>query len=528
MSLYKLLIVDDEPSARNGLINIIDWNQLNIEIIDTASDGEEAFNLIDTHRPHIVITDIQMPKLSGLDLIKKTLEHDIKTNFIILSGYDDFCYAQKAIGYKVGSYLLKPLKATALRQELQTILKTIAIDSKHKITQREANLGQTARVEKFFNMLIDHSDSPESLDSNMLASLNLSLPTTDLRCCVFSISGTSDYSPSLISFLTRNILKDIFIQHESVTFERQGEIILVLSDFAHTSEALDALCMQVHDVLFEYYQLNTIVGIGDLSPRLADIHFSYQTAKHNCAYSLYDSTNIIFRTPAYTKDSHSIPQISSIDTSPLIDAILRIDTQDIEKEAKSLLTQLFYIETPPPNYLKGMCSYIFMDVLKKIKNYPMETDISILCHNHITLAKSYKSIENFMLDYFLHISQTLHEENLLIDDPIIHTIKDYVVEHIEEKILLKDIAKHVHLSENYLTILFKKKTGDSFRDYVLRIKIERAKTILQTENITINELSMQLGYSDYRSFNRVFKRFTGETPSNYYSKYHKGKVHENN
>ncbi len=528
MSLYKLIIVDDEPSVRQGLVNLIDWKQLDIEVIGTASDGEEAFCLINTYRPHIVITDIQMPKLSGLDLIKKTLEYNIKTKFIILSGYDDFCYAQKAITYKVGSYLLKPLKASRLQQELHDIIRSINTDSRQQATQRQATLGQSARIDKFFNMLIDHSESYDTMDSTTFESLNVLLPTTDLRCCIFSISNTSDYAPSLVSFLIRNILKDIFSTIESLTFERQGEIILLLPDNAYSQEEMDTLCMQAHDVLLSYFQLEIIIGIGEQSPRLSDIHFSYQSAKHNLAYSLYDSKTKIFRTPMPHKTSISVPQISSIDTYALIDSILRIDIDAIEKETQALLEKLFYIEMPPPDYIKGMCSFIFMDVLKKIKNYPLETDVSSICHRHITMATTYTDIHSFIMLYFIQIAKTLRDQNLLVDDPVIQSIKDYVELHIDEKILLKDIAKHVHLSENYLTILFKKKTGDSFRDYVLRIKIERAKALLKATNYTINEISQQLGYSDYRSFNRVFKRFTGQTPSTYYSEFHKGKTYENN
>ncbi len=110
----SLLIVDDEPSIRNGLANAIHWENIRINVIGVASDGFEAVNMIHTLKPHIVITDIRMPNCDGLELIRIVREENIPCKFIILSGYDDFKYAQTAIKYQVFSYLLKPIQINEL------------------------------------------------------------------------------------------------------------------------------------------------------------------------------------------------------------------------------------------------------------------------------------------------------------------------------------------------------------------------------------------------------------------------------
>ena len=181
-----LLIADDEASIRNGLSTVVPWEQFGVIIVGTVQNGEEAYDIIKKYQPDIVITDIRMPGMSGLELIEKVKQENILTNFIILSGYDDFEYAQKAIQLGAKNYFLKPIKIDDLVTEIQHLKETI-LQSGH-INSFTAYLNMKSDPkEKFMKQLIKNEFHSYEQIKDEIQRLNLALEDSPYRVMVFSI-----------------------------------------------------------------------------------------------------------------------------------------------------------------------------------------------------------------------------------------------------------------------------------------------------------------------------------------------------
>lgn len=532
MTYLNLLIVDDEPAARTGLSQLLEWNTLNINLIGTAKDGNDAYNIIKEKHPDIVIVDINMPNCTGLELIELTIAAGLSINYIILSGYDDFSYAQKAISLNVFSYLLKPVKKERLLEEINKLIHHLnKIENQSNITSRAVNKGKKALKSQFFNTLMDYSLRDENELMSNHADLNIKVPLDNLR--VFSylykfdstrgISGFSEDDQRLFRFSLKNIIFEIFEEYALECIEKDPKIIsFIISSTQCDIDELEKLCRESIECIYRFGKVSIVVGISKPISHIRELGLAYQSSIESLSYRIYSKSKQVY-TPNNFSTASQAMQVTTIDTSDIYDAIIRVDFDLIKITIIDFLAKLFYTETPPPQYLKGMCVYLIIDIQKKLSQYDLCIDLSMEHQSYITNADSFEEIQNYIIQLFCTYSLELKDNNLLINDSVIEEVKSYLQKNLHQKVLLSDIAEKIHISESYLAAYFKKKTGESFREYVINVKMEIAKTALQTTNKSISEISQELGYSDYRSFNRVFKKSTGQTPSDYYALYHRGK-----
>ncbi len=532
MTQLKLMIVDDEATARNGLAQHIDWQSLDIAIIGQAKDGDDAYWQIKSNKPDIVIVDINMPNCDGLTLIERTQSDGLNIKYIILSGYDDFSYAQKAISLNVASYLLKPVNTEKLLQVVASIRTQLNKEVKQIAVENAAIEGLLVRKEKFLNTLIDYQ--LKSLDeiTAQYAELSILVPMTDLRLVAFaykyedhlSISSFNEADHRLFRFSIKNILSEFFMDIPLEYIEKgNDEISFIIANDALDLTSFKLKCDECLDIIYSFSKISLFAGISEPISHIKDLATAYRSAHESLSYKLYSPKQRVFLPVPPSTPQTTVPSAANIDTTAIIDAIIRIDFDDIERYCDDFLNALFYVPAPPPRYTKGMCAYMVIDVHKKLSDYKLSQVSSLEHQEHIYRMDSFSDIRAYIIQIFQGYSQELKDRNLLVQDETIQHIKDYLHENIHRKIVLSEIADQIHLSESYLAAYFKKKTGDNFRDYVIRVRMEMAMDALKHTNKTISEISLELGYSDYRSFNRVFKKFTGQTPSDYYALYHKGK-----
>lgn len=534
MRKLRLLIVDDEQAIRNGLHHLIQWNDIGIEVVGTAKDGIDAYEQILLSKPQIVIVDINMPNMNGLELIEKTLSKGLNIKYIILSGYDDFSYAQKAIFLKVSSYLLKPVKTDRLIEEVLKITHILTEEQEATVTTHNVIRGQHALKEQFFNTLIDYKLRNLDEINQHYSELNLMIPLEKLILITFSYRykasvSTSEFTQEdhrLFRFSVKNILLDC-LQDDKLEFieKSSSKTSIVLPQDLYTLDELKKKCTTCIDFIYNYAQIKVTAGISMPIHHLKDLSLAYYSSIEALSYKLYSPTQKVYTPVTPSLSENLAPQTTSLNTSKIIDAIIRIDLLSIQTATEEFLNQLFYIPTPPPKYIKGMCSYLIIDVQKKLETYNYFPDSPIIHQEKINFSDSFQEIKRHIIELFSKYSLDLKEANLLVQDPIIDEVKHFLQHQLGQKVLLSDIAKHVHLSESYLASYFKKKTGGNFRDYVIKTRMDIAKSQLRNTKKPISEISLELGYSDYRSFNRVFKKYTGKTPTEYYSTYHRGKNH---
>ena len=286
---FTAVLADDELSVLEGVKTAIDWKSLGIRIAALASNGHDALDAIIKHKPDLAIIDIRMPGLTGIDVIQRSRNAGIRTDFIILSGYDDFSYARDAMRYGAKAYLLKPLNGSELNDEICRIF----------LERTSQNRGTTRRLYQdqfnlnFFNNLIDGKILEPAIISRMLCDTNLPLSDSSCYVCVFMFeeslpgAGTSFSPEPVIEQLNQEFSdeKHIFWKHDP----KQLVGIFNTSSLIPFHTALRCL-----DTLKNSRLPLPLIGVGDTVSGLMECSYSYNRALTAMTYQLYDSSSHIY------------------------------------------------------------------------------------------------------------------------------------------------------------------------------------------------------------------------------------------
>ncbi|MEY8354819.1 response regulator [Lachnospiraceae bacterium 54-53] len=517
-----LLIADDEAAIRNGLSTVVPWEQFGIAIVGTAEDGREAYDIIKACHPDIVITDIRMPGMDGLELMEKIRNEKLQTNFIILSGYGDFKYAQKAIQLGAKNYFLKPIKIDELVTEIRHQKEEI-LQSDHMNSYSAYLNVKSEPKEKFLKRLLKNEFYSYEEIRDEIESLKLTLDDSPFRVMVFSIREKEDMEPE-DEFQQMKFLMDIVsaeLQETRCEFlvSGSGELLTIIHavrpDFLPVDfRFLAARCL---NRINRDSTMELLIGIGKEGTRLTECSNSYKTALMCLSYSFYETKLKIFdesvlcTTPPPTAANH-------MDYNSLLYYITMNRVEEIRQFCREYFSQLLYVPMPPPNFIRGMCIYLITDVLKELgegmeggKEFSQAEVIL-----PVNTIRTFEELKAYMEDFLVECAGKQKSRENGPKNQIIQAAEYYIKSHMGEKILAKDVARHVNLSDVYFTSYFKMKTGINFRDYVIRIKMEYAKGLMERmPEMPVAEVAASIGYDDYRSFYRVFKQYTGVNPSDY-------------
>lgn len=523
-SKITILIADDESSIRNGLNTAISWDTVPAAVIGQSADGLQALDFIRAYKPDIVITDIRMPYCDGLELIQRTKEEGIDTHFIILSGYDDFTYAQKAVRLGANSYLLKPFKPDELLAEVKEIARKIMTKRKKDNFIQNTDLSSLQATYKylFMNQLLENEIREADEITKKVQEFNLHIIDAPLRVMIFSLYNKTneDIHTPIASFLT-TISEGLPAAHSEVWVINKNQIAAIIN---LTPEAMDLNFHTIANDCLNALKLQSkrqfSVGIGNEVSGLSTCSQSYTNALIALSYELYELKQSVYDASIINNTAATISP-NNIDTLQLADAICRNDTTAIVTYCDSFFHSLFYVQMPPPSFVRGMCIYLIADIQKVlIKRTHSDTEtFPELAYFEINQLTTLSQIKSWMIALFLKYSDSVMVTVANKNDVIIEETKKYIKEHMSEKIKADIIAAHVNLSVTYFTIYFKSKTNINFRDYILSTKMEYAKELLSNPDCSINEVSLKIGYEDYRSFYRAFKNHTGLTPSEYQHQY---------
>lgn len=517
-----LLIADDEASIRNGLSTVVPWEQFGVMIVGTAENGEDAYDIIKKCHPDIVITDIRMPGMSGLEMMEKVKQENIHTNFIILSGYGDFEYAQKAIQLGAKNYFLKPIKIDELVTEIRHLKETI-LQSDH-INSFTAYLNvKSDPKEKFMKQLIKNEFHSYEQIKNEIQRLGLTLENTPFRVMVFSILKDDEIEPEeeyqQIKYLMDMVKDELSRTKHEVLISKSTELLAIIHIKQHDGMLVDfrLLASRCLKRVKKDSTIQLQIGIGSVNQQLPDCSNSYKIALLGLSYSFFNIDTDIFDESVICNDQPP-KAANSLDYNQLFYSISMNQEEQIKEFCKEYFSNLLYVPMPPPNYIRGMCIYLITDVMKEFR-YDQGENIEFTQAEIVTRInqiKSFDVLKAYIEDFLKDCGKRQESSVKSSANPVIQAAEYFIKSHMGEKILAKDVASHVNLSDVYFTSYFKMKTGVNFRDYVIQKKMEYAMNLMEKEpQMPVAEVAATVGYEDYRSFYRVFKQYTGVNPSNY-------------
>ena len=518
--MIKVIVVEDDRIIRRGICTAIPWEDHGFVVAGEAGDGEVALELIEKEKPQVVISDINMPFMSGLEMAKKIKERSLDTRIIFLTGYEDFKYAQEAVKLKAFDYLLKPVDARdLLKKAKEAAAEWESEAAKEKKITESLPLLQC----NFFQRLIKDGEQRVNVEKELLE-LGVELEGPSFAAILVKYSSDLNVEDQLIREKMTNVTTSIFqeidstvmnvdndefailLSLENVEDERKGRLAQVL--FQQLSEQVDH---QVTITFGRTYANLFEVGQSFLEARLAmDMRYIMGTGK---CFSLDDTIS--------TEDTEK---------KPLHDLVAKLETQiktGLPEKANETLGQLSAVIVERKNVpladLKVLAlkfsTMLFSEIEKWIKEETNDFNASEVYKEIMelhTLTEMAEILQQLIAEwskamykrkeknYFSHVDQAI----------------TYMKENFHDSSLtLQRVAEVIHVSTPYLSNLFKLEKGFNFGDFLLELRMKRAMEILSSGDIRTSEVCDQVGYSNPQYFGICFKKYTGYTPAEYKKKF---------
>ncbi len=530
--MIRVFLCEDEFVVREGIKNNIDWTGNGYEFVGEASDGELALPLIRKLEPDIVITDIKMPFMDGLEL-SRMIRHELPfTEIVILSGYEEFDYAKQAISIGVAQYLTKPISGDDLLRELDTLREKL-IRSKEERALKEQfkkemeENDRRERSELFRDLVSGDCSVTELIQKAARLGADLSAMWYNL-ILLFTKSEhheIEEYSRSSVTI--DEYLNEIADEMGCICFDRdlEGKAILIMGDSEEDLENRQSkLIEKFEDIFKDYSHVRFCGGIGKAVNRLSRMNESYEDAGCALANRFFVTESGFFRADRSSKMEGTEDEKFDIST---IDA-KRIDKSNVQKFLK--LGNIDEISFYVGEFVKSVGedafnSYIFrqyiaMDVFFAVSGFLEE--VAGTKHSKMIEEISKEALENVksVTDYITSIIGSAIRYRDSIATNRYKEIVDSAIKYIEdnyddEELSLNQLASHVNVSPNHLSTIFSQQTGRTFIKYLTEFRMDKAKEMLKCTSMRSSEISEAVGYKDPHYFSYMFKKTVGMTPTNY-------------
>lgn len=488
--MYKVLIVDDEPIIREGLKKIVNWDFLSFKIVGEAGDGLEAFEKFSKLKPDLCIIDIKIPEIDGLELISKIKEIKNDTKILILTGYPEFDYAQKAIDLGVEGYILKPVDPEILLEKLNKI---------HAELEKEKFLFEVSReriIEKFFKGYLDLSEK----EINQI--FNLDLPWKSYQVILISPSEKNiKYYP---------IFQETF-KLFSFSFVIEGIVGFVVEDFNKEKKRILTLRNQLKNRFEERF----VFSIGEKVYSIWQIHFSYESALSLIKKRfLYEDRGFLFLKD--NKSSLTNLKGESEILTKMIQIMESFDLVGLENLLEEKM-KLHMLKEDEEQDIKLSYLNLYISVITNLlSKYPRFKDFSgkylkKKIFDEFYNKKSLLDLHNYIKDLFLDIFKDFSE---IAGSSPFWKITEYIEANYYKNLKLKDIAEEFGYNPCYLGKVFKKYTGEKFNTFLDKVRICKAKDLL-ISGMKVVDVAEKVGYKDLDYFVYKFKKYTGKSPQSF-------------
>ena len=541
--MIRILVVDDELVVRVGIKSMIDWNSHGFQIAGEAADGEDALKKIPELDPHIILTDIKMPKMDGIELIKIVREKYSRIKIVVLSCHNDFDFVKQAMKLGASDYILKlSMRCEELLEVMNNIKKEIAecVIESDQINNlyKKINSNMDVIKEKFFKKVINGNYlSPEDIYREA-KELNIRFDNGVYIILASQINRHTSAQKktklepvllrnSILNIIEEVIPKDLFgdvFSDGNETFVTVFTLGEVTDEYNLINKKIKHFANYIHELIWTYLGVSVSTGMYDhIITCLDAIGDAYKKAAEACEHRFYfkESKLILDSELSYTEDCHEYFN-NSIQKE--IYSLLEVgEVDEIRQFMERMFNQLAEKRNITPREVRRTFKQIinvFHQVIREF-NIPDEHE-KLVCFNfkdgEIDMVDNiYKlqqwfddCIEEYM-EYYCRIQKGAYTEEIL-------RLKHYISENYEKEITLKQAARFLNVGRNYFCSIFKKETGQTFYDYLINVRIEKAKGFLRKTGLKNYEVAKIVGYDNFNYFSTAFKKVVGVSPNEFRKK----------
>lgn len=531
--MFRVIIADDEKKVCQLIRMLIDWDKIGMEVVATAGDGTEVLERIKEHKPHLIISDIRMPGLNGLEMIEKARELDKELEFIIISGHRNFDYAQTAIKFGVNDYILKPvskeeLQVTLLRMrdKLQARVDT-QLNNRQIATDLEANKGRLRN--SFPSMLLMNLIDRQRLQIetvNTEFNYNFKDGIFQVICLQFHhVKSAERAVHTALEGKGREWLYRLF--HEltydyACFFQNSTLFCLINYGKGNQTGVKRSIKTFVNDVILQDVILNLVditVGMGRAVSNMDEIGDSYKKASYALRQRLLPGSTKVLEYEQKDSTGFSESREFTEFNKRLISSIEKLEWEQVRGEIDGLRRIL--LEYP------GITGHEILQMTKEVLNVYLLT----LKDNNIQVSEGEKLLPEFnenaedcvnIQELFGLLKKTLEDSmNQVLEDKKqasirpIRIAKQYIENNFRNTVTLEEVSSQAGFNTSYFSTVFKKETGFTFLEYVTMLRMNECKRLLRETDKNIAVICEEIGYSDMKHFAKCFKKYTGLKPNEF-------------
>jgi len=525
--MWKLLLVDDEPLVVTGLKTMLPWDELGIELCGPAYNGKDALACIEQKHPDIIIADIKMPVISGIELMRICKERygDVPV-FILLTSYEDFSYAKEAVHFEAVEYLLKmELNTEKLKNAVAAAVERL----QRLMPDRAPSINLQSFYDKFFIRLIYHIfDSPQQYESQrQLLNLNFDYPA--FICCYCRIEPPKNIPPAKILTLcqsTVSMARELVLRYcPSYTISldmTHFAIIFCLNEEQHLNYTsfITNILNHIRSTLHGYFNIPLSCAVGQVYTMAEKIDRSFLEAHRLITLAEPGKPAVFYEEPLHAHSGSEPEELKNI-KEQFSKALEEYNETKLIEAFEQLFEYLDYFRSTdlPYSLIIYTASNLLFIALTLLpdgeKTVPGIFSSARDGYRSLYHMATLEQMMNWLIDFRDGLCQIINNKKRDYKKNTVFEVQKYIQNNLNKKLSLNEVADTFGLSPNYLSSIFRKNCDYSFTEYINHTKIKEAKKMLTASELKIYEISEQLGFEDAFYFSKVFKKIEGCSPKEY-------------
>lgn len=535
--MFKVLIIDDEPIIRKGLKNIINWKSFDCEVCGEAADGLDGGELIRELLPEIIITDIKMPEIDGLSMLRNIKSVVPESKIIILTGHRDFDYIHEALKIGAFDFLLKPSKIEELTSVISRAVKELKFRKDRSeefeklnrlFTQNISVLREKLLYDVIYEINTNEEDILQKLELFKIStkSFHMLIVQNDLEDT--EKKDISQYDRHLYQFGIINTFKEVFSDKFDVidvTLNNIGIAFLVmpLDRNENISWILDKKSAYLQEIINSCFGFTITIAISSEGTVLTELPQKFGECREALEHKFYMGSNsIIFHSDVNTffkYDDHSMLEKLQ---KALIEGIKSGNEASVKERLQDINSYLKNIDPMKKDFIKSF----YWNTISSINNIRITllsgdgdkrleySELSGL-YSLIEKCTNWEELNMLLEESARSVTQKVNSYNNKSIKLVLRKAVDYLYEHYNEQITLNEVAEHAFVSTYYISRMFKREMGKNFVDFLNEIRIEKAKEMLKDVRYKTYEIAEKVGIPDAHYFSRMFKKYVGVTPTEF-------------
>lgn len=507
MTAYRVMIVDDEAIFRTGLAHLHDWQSEGIEIVAQAANGAEALELIEYVQPHVIITDIMMPIMDGIELVKNVRKSYPALKIIILSSYSEFELVREVFKYGVDDYLLKP-KVTS--EELVALIHSSCNPADSKQGDREP-----LAVEP--SIIMSQWFEQEKLTAHDREQLQQLLPKSQISLLASSVavlqSSTNASQRELEQFILQQCRTHLADITHIAVFTKQYVAIVLNYEREEQHKLQVALSAFVQAVNEKYAALTFIHS--HRSQSMDELQAQYAKLQQLFAKAFYVEQQRFISEDEINLQHIDVP----FDHDGFVNALKWMTFNQAKEQLHDHFMAVQQAQGLDEYSIKRFSQHIIYTVMSSLEHlhlpFTEQSTEKLIWFKRIDQATRLTELMAILEQFMSMVERQVSEHQDQHQVNTLNQIIDYIHDNYEQDISLAELAERFHMNYSYLSWYFKQRTNENLTAYINKVRVEKAKELLKYTDETISQISTKIGFSEHNYFSKVFKKFVGMTPLEY-------------